>query len=101
MTNARLWHNGSNHSLIRACMWKKNTYVATKTFDLSKLVYPCPILTAAKHFLQFAPWRSASSETRCRSSPHKAEMWAPLVSITLCTDAADENREMRPSTSVG
>src|ERR1700716_2534944 len=27
--------------------------------------------------------------------------WAPLVSTTLCADAADENRGMRPSTSVG
>ena len=41
----------------------------------------------------------------CCSSPHAAEIWAPLVStafsITSCADAADENRGMRPSTSVG
>jgi winged helix DNA-binding protein len=37
----------------------------------------------------------------CCSSPHAAEIWAPLVSTTLCADAADENRGMRPSTSVG
>jgi hypothetical protein len=36
-----------------------------------------------------------------RFSPHTAEIWAPLVLTTLCTEAADENRGMRPSTSVG
>ena len=35
------------------------------------------------------------------SSPHAAEIWGPLVSTTLCADAADENRVIRPSTSVG
>jgi hypothetical protein len=34
-------------------------------------------------------------------SAHAAEIWALLVSTTLCVDAADENRAMRPSTSVG
>jgi hypothetical protein len=34
-------------------------------------------------------------------SPQAAEIWAPLVSTTLCAEAADENRGMRPSTSVG
>ena len=33
--------------------------------------------------------------------PQAAEIWAPLVSTTLCADAADENRGMRPSVSVG
>jgi len=28
----------------------------------------------------------------CCSSPHAAEIWAPLVSTTLCADAADEQR---------
>ncbi len=35
------------------------------------------------------------------SSPHAAEIWALLVSTTLCADAADENSGMRPSTIVG
>ncbi len=37
----------------------------------------------------------------CCSSPHAAEIWARLDSTTLCADAADENKGMRPSTSVG
>jgi alkanesulfonate monooxygenase SsuD/methylene tetrahydromethanopterin reductase-like flavin-dependent oxidoreductase (luciferase family) len=35
------------------------------------------------------------------ATPHAAETWAPLVSTTLCADAVDENRGMRPSTRVG
>src|ERR1700722_12211443 len=45
--------------------------------------------------------RSPSFSHCCCSSPHAAEIWSPLVSTTLCADAADENRDMRPSTSVG
>ena len=36
-----------------------------------------------------------------RATPYAAEIWAPLVTTTLCADAAAENRDMRPSTSVG
>ncbi len=36
-----------------------------------------------------------------RATPYAAKIWAPLVTTTLCADAAAENRDMRPSTSVG
>jgi hypothetical protein len=39
----------------------------------------------------------AAGSSLCYSSPHAAEIWAPLVSTTWCADAADENRRMRPS----
>ncbi len=35
------------------------------------------------------------------ASLHAAEVWAPRVATTLCADAADENRGMRPSVNVG
>jgi hypothetical protein len=38
---------------------------------------------------------------RSCSSPHATEVRARLASTTLYADAADENRGMRPSTSVG
>ena len=44
---------------------------------------------------------SAAQVACCCSPPHTAEIWAPLVSTTLCADAADENRDISPSTSVG
>src|SRR5882762_10012293 len=48
-----------------------------------------------------APVASKFRHECCCSSPHAAEICAPLVSATWCADAADENRGMRPSTSVG
>jgi len=41
------------------------------------------------------------SSPRCCSSAHAAEIRARFVSATPCGDAADENRSMRPSVSVG
>src|ERR1700733_15459550 len=40
------------------------------------------------------------SDCWCRS-PHAPDVWALPASATFCTDGADENRPMRPSTSVG
>jgi hypothetical protein len=37
----------------------------------------------------------------CCRSPHAAEIWAPFIATTLWADAAEENRGIRPSTSVG
>src|SRR6267143_1344842 len=57
--------------------------------------------TASQNMLRNDRITSSYFSHCCCSSPHAAEIWAPLVSTTLCADAADENRDMRPSTSVG